>query len=133
MKALTAISLLVFSAVAGAQEAPPPDVRALEQRAELVRIRKRVDPNLEVSAIADRVMKSGGPALLFEDVGGSPFPLLINAYGSRRRMSMAMTICVSAGASRRRVLSIHSRRQSAASLSSMISASSSWRPRRLPA
>src|SRR6516164_1506522 len=67
-------------------------VRALEQRSELVRVRRRVDPHLEVSAIADRVMKSGGPALLFEDVGGSSFPLLINAYGSRRRMSLALGV-----------------------------------------
>jgi 4-hydroxy-3-polyprenylbenzoate decarboxylase len=67
-------------------------VRALEQRSELVRIRRRVDPHLEVSAIADRVMKAGGPALLFEDVGGSSFPLLINAYGSRRRMSLALGV-----------------------------------------
>src|ERR1700744_650006 len=67
-------------------------VRALEERAELVRIRRRVHPNLEVSAIADRVMKSGGPALLFENVAGSAFPLLINAYGSRRRMAMALGV-----------------------------------------
>jgi 4-hydroxy-3-polyprenylbenzoate decarboxylase len=43
-----------------------------------------------VSAIADRVMKAGGPALLFEDVGGSPFPLVINAFGSRSRMALAL-------------------------------------------
>jgi 4-hydroxy-3-polyprenylbenzoate decarboxylase len=67
-------------------------VRALEERAELVRIQRRVDPHLEVSAIADRVMKSGGPALLFEKVAGSSFPLLINAYGSRRRMSLALGV-----------------------------------------
>ena len=67
-------------------------VRALEQRSELVRIQRRVDPHLEVSAIADRVMKSGGPALLFENVAGASFPLLINAYGSRRRMSMALGV-----------------------------------------
>jgi len=67
-------------------------VRGLEQRDDLVRVRRRVDPHLEVSAIADRVMKSGGPALLFEDVGGSAFPLLINAFGSRRRMSLALGV-----------------------------------------
>jgi 4-hydroxy-3-polyprenylbenzoate decarboxylase len=67
-------------------------VRALEQRGELVRIGRRIDPHLEVAAIADRVMKAGGPALLFEDVGGSAFPLLINAFGSRRRMSMALGV-----------------------------------------
>src|SRR5580693_6818547 len=67
-------------------------VRGLEQRGELVRVRRAVDPHLEVAAIADRVMKAGGPALLFEDVGGSSFPLLINAFGSRRRMSMALGV-----------------------------------------
>ena len=67
-------------------------VRGLEQREELVRVRRRVDPHLEVAAIADRVMKTGGPALLFEDVGGSSFPLLINAFGSRKRMSLALGV-----------------------------------------
>src|SRR5271166_163634 len=67
-------------------------VSALERHGELVRIRRSVDPFLEVSAIADRVMKAGGPALLFERVGSSPFPLLINAYGSRARMSLALGV-----------------------------------------
>ena len=59
-------------------------VSALEARGELVRVRGAVSPKLEVAAIADKVMKAGGPALLFERVEGSAFPLLINAYGSRR-------------------------------------------------
>ncbi len=67
-------------------------VRALEQRSELVRVRRRVDPRLEVAAIADRVTKSGGPALLFENVAGARFPLLINAFGSRARMSLALGV-----------------------------------------
>jgi 4-hydroxy-3-polyprenylbenzoate decarboxylase len=67
-------------------------VRALERRADLVRIRRRVDPKLEISAIADRVTKAGGPALLFENVAGSRFPLLINAFGSRARMSLALGV-----------------------------------------
>jgi 4-hydroxy-3-polyprenylbenzoate decarboxylase len=67
-------------------------VRALEQRGELVRVRRRVDVHLEIAALADRVMKAGGPALLFEDASGSRFPLLINAFGSRRRMSMALGV-----------------------------------------
>ena len=67
-------------------------VTALEKRAELVRIRRSVDPFLEVSAIANRVMKAGGPALLFERVGSSPYPLSINAYGSRARMSLALGV-----------------------------------------
>jgi 4-hydroxy-3-polyprenylbenzoate decarboxylase len=67
-------------------------VRALEQRGELVRVRPRVDARLEVAAIADRVTKAAGPALLFENVSGSTFPLLINAFGSRRRMSLALGV-----------------------------------------
>lgn len=67
-------------------------VSALERRGELVRVTRPVDPVLEVSAIADRVMKAGGPALLFERVGEAKFPLLINAYGSRARMSLALGV-----------------------------------------
>ena len=65
-------------------------IRALEGAGELVRIEAEVDPELEVSEIAARVMKEYGPALLFERVRGSRIPLLINAYGSSRRMSMAL-------------------------------------------
>lgn len=65
--------------------------RTLEQRGELVRVRRPVDPYVEVGAVADRVMKVGGPALLFEKVGKSPFPLLINAFGSRSRMAAALS------------------------------------------
>jgi 4-hydroxy-3-polyprenylbenzoate decarboxylase len=67
-------------------------VRALEQRGELVRIRRPVDARLEVAAIADRVVKAGGPALLFESVSGSAFPLLINAFGSEGRMALALGV-----------------------------------------
>lgn len=67
-------------------------VRVLEREGELVRIAREIDPHLELAEIADRTMKSGGPALLFERVKGSTFPLLINAYGSRRRMAMALGV-----------------------------------------
>lgn len=67
-------------------------VRVLEREGELVRVAREVDPHLEIAEIADRVMKSGGPALLFENVKGSRFPLLINAYGSRKRMSLALGV-----------------------------------------
>jgi 4-hydroxy-3-polyprenylbenzoate decarboxylase len=66
--------------------------RALEARGELVRVRRTVDPRLEIAEIADRTVKAGGPALLFEDVRGSRFPVLINAYGSRRRMALALGV-----------------------------------------
>jgi len=65
-------------------------VGELEQRGWLRRIRVEVDPVLEITEIADRVMKAGGPALLFENVRGSRFPLLINAFGSRERICLAL-------------------------------------------
>ncbi len=72
-------------------------VRVLEEQGELVRVRARVDPHLELAAIADRVMKAAGPALLFENVAApgrpaSAFPVLINAYGSHARMSRALGV-----------------------------------------
>jgi 4-hydroxy-3-polyprenylbenzoate decarboxylase len=62
----------------------------LETAGELKRISVEVDPLLEITEIADRTMKKGGPALLFEKVKGSPWPLLINAMGSESRMAAAL-------------------------------------------
>jgi 4-hydroxy-3-polyprenylbenzoate decarboxylase len=67
-------------------------VEALDRAGELVRISREIDPHLEMAEIADRTMKSGGPALLFERPKGSRFPVLINAFGSRRRMSLALGV-----------------------------------------
>ncbi|HEX3344044.1 MAG TPA: menaquinone biosynthesis decarboxylase, partial [Polyangiaceae bacterium] len=67
-------------------------VRALEQRGELLRVPRRADVRLDIAAVADRVMKTGGPALLFADPSGSRFPVLINAFGSRARMSLALGV-----------------------------------------
>jgi 4-hydroxy-3-polyprenylbenzoate decarboxylase len=65
-------------------------VAAIEARGELRRIKAEVDPELEIAEIADRVMRAGGPALLFERVKGSAYPLLINAMGSESRMALAL-------------------------------------------
>lgn len=67
-------------------------IEALERAGELVRITTEVDPDLEISEISARVMRQYGPALLFENVRGSRMPLLINAYGSYRRMCMALGV-----------------------------------------
>lgn len=67
-------------------------VRLLEQRRQLVRVTTPVSANLEITEIADRVMKRGGPALLFERVDGSTMPVLINAFGSFERMSWALGV-----------------------------------------
>jgi 4-hydroxy-3-polyprenylbenzoate decarboxylase len=67
-------------------------IARLESEGELLRIRQQVSPVLEITEVADRMMKSpgGGKALLFENVEGSPFPVLINAFGSFRRISLAL-------------------------------------------
>ena len=67
-------------------------IQALDRAGELKRISVEVDPILEISEIADRVSKSGGPALLFENVKGSRIPVLINAFGSPRRMEIALGV-----------------------------------------
>lgn len=65
-------------------------IKTLESAGQLLRISAEVSPELEVAEIADRVCKAHGPALLFENVKGSSFPLLINAFGSYRRMQLAL-------------------------------------------
>lgn len=67
-------------------------IRVLEERKLLKRIKVEVDSNLEITEITDRVVKSGGPALLFENVKGSDFPLLINTFGSYERLNLALEI-----------------------------------------
>ncbi len=69
-------------------------IEILEKRGELVRIKEEVDPVLEITALTDKVSKSpgGGKALLFEKTKGSSYPLLINAFGSYKRMSLALGV-----------------------------------------
>jgi 4-hydroxy-3-polyprenylbenzoate decarboxylase len=73
--------------------APPGSLRdwiaLLEREGELVRVDAEVDPHLEVTEINDRVVKTGGPALLFTNPKGSTHPLLINQFGTERRMCLA--------------------------------------------
>jgi 4-hydroxy-3-polyprenylbenzoate decarboxylase len=65
-------------------------LRLLEERGELHRIRAPVDRDLEITEIADRTTKAGGPALLFENVNGFETPVLINTFGSERRTAWAL-------------------------------------------
>jgi len=67
-------------------------VRALEKEGELKRIPFEVSPELEITEFADRSVKSGGPALLFEKPAGSTVPVLINAFASMRRMEIALEV-----------------------------------------
>ncbi len=65
-------------------------VAALRAAGELHEVSAAVDPRLEIAEITDRVVKAGGPALLFTNVRGSAFPVLTNQFGSQRRMAMAL-------------------------------------------
>ena len=64
----------------------------LEEKNELRRIKTPVSWELEITEIADRVVKSGGPALVFENVTGYDTPVLINMFGSDRRMAWALGV-----------------------------------------
>lgn len=65
-------------------------IAALEKSGELVRVKARVSPELEITEIASRLVKSGGPAALFENVEGSEFPVFIGGFASERRMAKAL-------------------------------------------
>jgi 4-hydroxy-3-polyprenylbenzoate decarboxylase len=67
-------------------------IALLEREGELVRISAEADPHLEITEIVDRTVKAGGPALLFEHPKGSPHPLLINQFGTERRMCLALGV-----------------------------------------
>ncbi|HRH81035.1 MAG TPA: 4-hydroxy-3-polyprenylbenzoate decarboxylase [Thiobacillaceae bacterium] len=62
----------------------------LEQRGELKRIAQPVDPRLEMTEIGDRVLRAGGPALLFEKPVGHGMPVLANLFGTVKRVALGM-------------------------------------------
>ncbi len=68
-------------------------INKIEQAGELIRIKTKVNTELEIAEIADRMSKSknGGKALLFEN-NGTDFPVLINALGSEKRMKIAINV-----------------------------------------
>ena len=65
-------------------------IAQLESLGELKRIGVEVDPHLEITEICDRTLRRQGPALLFEKVKGSAFPLLGNLFGTPRRVALGM-------------------------------------------
>jgi len=64
-------------------------IQDLERRGQLVRIAREVDPNQEITVIQHRVIAAQGPALLFERVKGSPYRVVSNLFGTRRRVALA--------------------------------------------
>lgn len=67
-------------------------IKRLEKEGELKRITEPVSPYLEITEITDRVCKKNGPALLFTNVPGYTTPVLMNAFGSFKRMAMALEV-----------------------------------------
>ncbi|MBE9396887.1 4-hydroxy-3-polyprenylbenzoate decarboxylase [Pontibacterium sp. N1Y112] len=65
-------------------------IQMLEARGELKRIKQEIDPNLEMTEIADRTLRAGGPALLFENPKGYDYPVLANLFGTPERVAMGM-------------------------------------------
>ncbi|HEU4922396.1 MAG TPA: 4-hydroxy-3-polyprenylbenzoate decarboxylase [Burkholderiales bacterium] len=65
-------------------------IAQLEARGDLKRIRAEVSPRLEMTEICDRVLRAGGPALLFERPSGHDIPVLANLFGAVRRIAAAM-------------------------------------------
>ncbi|EAQ32254.1 MULTISPECIES: 4-hydroxy-3-polyprenylbenzoate decarboxylase [Idiomarina] len=65
-------------------------IQQLEAKGELKRIQHEIDPYLEMTEIADRTLKAGGPALLFENVKGHSIPVLANLFGTPDRVAMGM-------------------------------------------
>ncbi len=67
-------------------------IEVLEKNGELKRVSAEVDPILEITEVADRAVKSGGPALLFEKPKGYDIPVLINAFAGMRKMELALQV-----------------------------------------
>ncbi|RDV26601.1 4-hydroxy-3-polyprenylbenzoate decarboxylase [Alteromonas aestuariivivens] len=65
-------------------------IHQLEQKGELKRISHAIDTDLEMTEIADRTLRAGGPALLFENPKGSNIPVLANLFGTPERVAMGM-------------------------------------------
>ncbi|MEZ7912553.1 MAG: 4-hydroxy-3-polyprenylbenzoate decarboxylase [Propionivibrio sp.] len=65
-------------------------IAQLERMGELKRIGVEVDPHLEMTEICDRVLRAGGPAILFEKPKGSTIPVLANLFGTPRRVALGM-------------------------------------------
>ncbi|MDG6895673.1 4-hydroxy-3-polyprenylbenzoate decarboxylase [Volucribacter amazonae] len=65
-------------------------IALLEQQGELKRISQEIDPYLEMTEIADRTLRAGGPALLFEKPKGFAMPVLCNLFGTAKRVALGM-------------------------------------------
>jgi 4-hydroxy-3-polyprenylbenzoate decarboxylase len=67
-------------------------IAQLEKLGELKRIKTEVDPHLEMTEICDRVLRAGGPAILFENPKGHSVPVLANLFGTPQRVALGMGV-----------------------------------------
>jgi 4-hydroxy-3-polyprenylbenzoate decarboxylase len=67
-------------------------IAQLEQLGELKRVSAAVSPHLEMTALCDRTLRAGGPALLFENPTGHSMPVLANLFGTTRRVALGMGV-----------------------------------------
>jgi 4-hydroxy-3-polyprenylbenzoate decarboxylase len=67
-------------------------IERLKREKKIHVVRAEVDPRLEITEINDRLVKREGPAVLFEKVKGSSYPVAINLFGSRERMNLALGV-----------------------------------------
>jgi 4-hydroxy-3-polyprenylbenzoate decarboxylase len=65
-------------------------IQQLEAQGEVARVTKSVSPRLEMTALSDRVLRAGGPALLFTEPAGYKFPVLANLFGTPKRVALGM-------------------------------------------
>ncbi len=65
-------------------------IKSLEDEGDVKRIKKNINPYLEITEIADRTLRAGGPALFFEQPGDSKIPLLANLFGTEKRVAKAL-------------------------------------------
>lgn len=65
-------------------------IQQLEARGLLKRVSQEVDPHLEMTEIADRTLRAGGPAILFENPKGHSMPVLANLFGTPERVALGM-------------------------------------------
>lgn len=67
-------------------------IKVLHQKDQLKVIRASVSPELEVAEMGNRVLQNKGPALLFQNIQGAEYPLLVNTFGGYRRMALAFEV-----------------------------------------
>ena len=65
-------------------------LKKVRARGQLINVKAKVDPDLEIAEIANRLLQAGGPAVLFENVKGSPYPVVVNLLGTVERVCWSM-------------------------------------------